>query len=505
MFPNNKGRTLIEMLIVIAVIGIIAAVGYRFFFMADRNIKNELEASMERNEIRAATSFLKGDIRNSIEVERTIIEGPEKFISTIKYKSASPVVYTLAENSSGTWNLVRQENGQEIHFKEIDNAEIYDVTDSLVQVRLFVHLGKAGSPDPAEHLYEFKLARWSWQLAQKESGPAEDKDIFELIEEDEFFVIGAGFIMSGDQVNGEGASIYINEDLLSGNLNGGAEINVTNANINGKLQLEGSQSLGSQNTPGTIIVNGDVDLSGSAKIYGDLYLSGKLTLTGSARIYGNVYVQGDFDFNNGEIYGDFYIQGNMSMTNGLLDGQGYVNGNVSLGWTPRVLLGSKVYYYGTISHPATLDVSRFEQIASAVNVPARDLPPAGIPAPHPAQWYADKGYSLDGALDNDARIYVTSGSYLHALNGNYTNVLIVNLDQTDDNGNINIGNGNLNIEGVLYAPYGKITINGASFKGLAIAAQGVDMIRPGSTVTFAGIENYIANQGDYPFKNEILP
>lgn len=491
---------MVEMLIVIAVIGIIAAVGYRFIFMADRNIKNELEATMERNEIRAASAFLKDDIRKSTEVERTIIEGPEKFISTIKYKTDPPIVYTLAENDSGTWNLVRQENGKEIHFKEIDNAEIYDVTDSLVQVRLFVHPGKAGSADPVEHLYEFKLARWSWQLAQKESGPADDKDIIDLIVEDDFFVIGTGFVMSGDQVNGEGASIYIDSDFKSADFNGGTAINVSNAYINGNLDLGAGQSLGSQNSPGTIAIEGDVDLTGSAIIYGDLYLSGKLTMSGSAKIYGNVYVQGDFDFTNGEIHGDFYVQGNMTMKDGLLDGQGYVNGNVSLSWTPRVLSGSKVYYYGTISHPTTLDVSRFEQIASAVDVPAMDLPPAGIPAPHPAQWYSDKGYSLDGDLADDARIYVTSGSYVWTSNGSYTNVIIVSLS-----GDINIGNGNLNIEGVLYAPYGKITINGASFKGLAIAAGGVDMIRNGSAVTFAGIENYIANQGDYPFKNELLP
>ncbi|MDD3386840.1 MAG: hypothetical protein PHX92_02865, partial [Candidatus Pacebacteria bacterium] len=116
------------------------------------------------------------------------------------------------------------------------------------------------------------------------------------------------------------------------------------------------------------------------------------------------------------------------------------------------------------------------------------------------QWYADNGYVLNGPLSNGAKVYVTAGDYTQSIDGTISNVIVVNLA-----GDITISGGGLNLSGVIYAPYGYVTIGGASFTGLVIASEGADMSSGGMEVTFEGIETYIPDSNMYPFLNEMLP
>lgn len=489
---NEKGTTLIEMLIVILIIGIIGAVAYPILFLNNKLVTDELDESLERNEVRAIANFLKEDIRESYDIVDEDLGEPVGFRSTVKHLDKS-IIYTRAQGEDGTYHVVRRFEGKDIDFPEITNAEIYDLADTedLAQVKLYI-MEETGT----ESIYEFKIARWRWHIMAEE----EEQTIYELLEEEDLFVIGAGFAMAGGTVTGDGATIYVDSSLTSSDLNGNAKVRVSNLYITGDIDINGSRSLGSITEPGEIVVDGNVTLEGAADIYGDVYVNGDLNMSGSGKIYGNVYVQGDFNFSNGLVEGDVYVNGNLYIKDGTLDGNMYVNGNVTVNWTPSFTTGSMVYYFGTITHPASYSITHFEQMATTVSVAQKSVPEVGVPVPRDAQWYADNGYVLNGPLSNGAKVYVTSGNYTQSIGGTISNVIVVNLA-----GDITISRGGLNLSGVIYAPYGYVTIGGASFTGLVIASEGADMSSGGMEVTFEGIETYIPDSNMYPFLNEMLP
>ncbi len=488
---NEKGTTLIEMLIVILIIGVIGAIAHSVLFLNNKLVTDELGNSLERNEVRAIANFLKEDIRESYDIVVKDLGEPVGFRSTVKHLDKS-IIYTRAQGEDGTYHVVRRFEGKDINFPEITNAEIYDLADTedLAQVKLYI-MEETGT----ESIYEFKIARWRWHIMAEE-----EQAIYELLEEEDLFVIGAGFAMGGGTVTGDGATIYVDSSLTSSDLNGNAKVRVSNLYITGDIDINGNRSLGSITEPGEIVVDGNVTLAGAADIYGDVYVNGDLNMSGSGKIYGNVYVQGDFNFSNGLVEGDVYVNGNLYIKDGTLEGNMYVNGNVTVNWTPSFTTGSMVYYFGIITHPASYTLTHFEQMVTTVAVAQKSVPEYEVPVPRDAQWYADNGYVLNGPLSNGAKVYVTSGNYTQSIGGTISNVIVVNLA-----GDITISRGGLNLSGVIYAPYGYVTIGGASFTGLVIASEGADMSSGGMEVTFEGIETYIPDANLYPFLNEMLP
>ena len=487
---KDKGKTLIEMLIVIGIIGIIGAIAYPILFINSKMVTEEMDKSLERNEVRAIANFLKEDIRYSTDIVREDIGEPLEFRSTVKQIDKS-IVYTRVEGESGSYHVVRRFEGRDIHFPEVENAEIYDISEDLAQVKLYMKENVS-----EDRRYELKIARWRWQVMAEE----EEQTIYDLIEEENLFVIGAGFAMGGTSVTGDGATVFFQADLTQSDFNGNAQIAVSNLYIDGSVSLGGSQGMGSPTEPGVLTINGDVTLSGNSSFYGDVYVNGTLTLSGSGKIFGNVYVQENFNFNNGRVEGDVYVNQNLYIKDGTLDGDMYVNGNVTINWTPSFTTGSMVYYYGTITHPASYNPSHFAKIATTIVVPEKEIPEIGIPAPKPDQWYFDNGYVLNGGLSNDAKVVVLSGNYTQTLAANVSRVIVANL-----NGDIKITSGSLNLTGVIYAPRGSVEIGTAGFSGLIIASGKVNMSKAGMTITFEPIENYIPNTSQYPFLSTFLP
>jgi hypothetical protein len=100
-----------------------------------------------------------------------------------------------------------------------------------------------------------------------------------------------------------------------------------------------------------------------------------------------------------------------------------------------------------------------------------------------------------GTLVSNLKIF-TEGNYISSSwRPTAENVIIAS------KGNISItGLGGSGLTGILYAPYGKVTFSGAFFTGMVIARDGFDVTSGGTTVTFRGIENYISDPADYPFK-----
>lgn len=486
---NKKGVTLIEMLIVIAIIGIIAGIAYPILSMSNTRATTELEDSFQRNEVRAITNFLKEDIRDSIKIDFLEIEETKEFKSIIYYAEGPSVIYT----NIGYDHVIRSQSEKEKEFLEIKKAKIYDfnLNEELVQVELFLDEESAD-----QDWYKFKIARWRWKIPPPDGGDS----IYDLIENEDLFVIGAGFAMAGNIVTGNGASIYLDSNLLGKDLNDGTQIRVSNVYITGDVDLSNGEGLGSITDPGNILVEGNIKLDGGADIYGDVYVQGNLDLMNGS-LHGNIYVQGDFNFTNGSVYGDVYVNGNLHIKDGKLNnGNIYVNQNVTVDWQPKIQMGSMVYYYGKISYPAYFDVSQFEQIATLVPVLKKLLPKVGVPAPKLPQWYEENGYILNGPLVNDAKIYVTSGDYIKTPpDETISNVIVVNLA-----GKINIQGGGLNLSGVMYSPYGHVTIGGKSFTGFIIASEGANMSAGGMEITFEDIKTYISDSSQYPFLNEII-
>lgn len=300
------------------------------------------------------------------------------------------------------------------------------------------------------------------------------QEFIDFLISDQVFVYGNTISFSGDSVSGPDATVVIRGPLDTDNTNLGATIASTTIYIDGHVTLnKGSAGLGSSDTPGEIYINGDLNLwNGSRSIFGDVYVNGNLRLK-DAKIYGNIYV----------------------------------NGTVELNWTPTLSANTNIYYMGDgnpgtpdIIHPKYYDQSILNKChkipyGDVQAFPSFSMPDVSIPDPRDSAWFASNGYVSSGAPASGLKIYA-EGDYVSATwRPTANNVIIVS------KGNISITKmGGSSLSGVLYAPYGKVTFEGGSFTGLVIARDGFFVTSGGTTVTFRGIENYIASADDYPFK-----
>lgn len=310
------------------------------------------------------------------------------------------------------------------------------------------------------------------------------------------FVYGSTLTFEGNYVIGPNSTMVIKGDLNSSTINGGALNDVTYIYIGGKVTLDGgSAGLGSSTYPGDIYITGDLNLtSGTRDIYGDVYVLGNFYLK-DAIIHGNVYVQGDGTLVGGTIMGDLYLGGNMSLIGSTLQGNVYVNKNVTLGNTP--IVNKTIYYIGTLSYPANYSASilaKCSQITTTTAIPTFTMPNYPVPDPKSQAWYTAQGYLSSGSLTSNIKIFTTGDySFTDWISATASNVIIVS------EGNITISHGGINVTGVLFAPYGKVTFGGTSFTGLVIARDGFFVTSGGTTVTFKSIGDYISDSNYYPF------
>ena len=290
--------------------------------------------------------------------------------------------------------------------------------------------------------------------------PEPDSFVNFIIDED-VFVYGNVLKFSGNKVNGPGATVVITGGLNTNDLNGGASINVSDIYIGGDVTLNGgSAGLGSPVEPGSLYVNGDLELwNGARDIYGDVYVNGSFRLK-DARIHGNVYVDGD----------------------------------LTLDWTPWLADDAYIHYTGTLTAPEHYKAYILAKCIHHATVPGFDMPDEEIPQAKPAGWYAARGYVSGGDLTSNTKIFADSYSS-NVWRPTANNVTIV-----ARNGDITItGMGGSGITGIFFAPNGKVTFNGAFLEGVVIARDGFHVTSGGTTVTFRNVEEYINDPNDYPF------
>jgi len=281
------------------------------------------------------------------------------------------------------------------------------------------------------------------------------------------FVYGTKLYLAGNNVYGDDATIVITSPLYSNTLNGGAFISVTYIYIDGDVTINtGSTSMGCESTPGNI------------NITGNLYLNG-----GSRDIYGDVYVAKNLVLENDRIHGNMYI-----------------NGDVDLEWgVPTLDSGKYIYYTGTLTHPASYDQAFLNRCIKVASVPDAAMPDLEMPSLKPDTWYQDQGYSTSTSSQMSNNLKIIADSFTSSDSWDTPGVSnIVIIARTGD---ITLTNFNMHypVTGVLFAPNGKVTFNGASFEGVVLARDGFYVTSGGTSITFTNLATYFSDPNDYPF------
>lgn len=318
---------------------------------------------------------------------------------------------------------------------------------------------------------------------------------------EEEFIMGSTIEFNGGTINGSGATIVLTDELEEDNLNGGANIAVTNAYIDGDVKLEGSQILGNPDNPGIVYINGDLELSGNAKIYAKfIYVTGKIKLEGSTYLglpdnSTKIYALDDIELKNGDIHGDIYAGKDMYIKDAHLFGNAYVREDLTLNWTPTFESSTRVYYKGSLQKPNNFNAGILAKVIKDTSIPPVailvSMPSTTIPPLKADSWYTSNGYATSGVLTNNKKIFATGDYTSNASSA--TNVIIVS------KGDIKLTSNNSTISGVLFAPNGKVTFEGDSFTGYVISKDGFYVTRGGSTVTLKSLSTYIPDSANYPF------
>jgi len=287
----------------------------------------------------------------------------------------------------------------------------------------------------------------------------EESGINDFIDEN-VFVYGNKLDFQGDIINGPGATVIINGGLDTSNTNLGSSIAVTRIYIDGNVNLNsGSAGLGSSSNPGTICINGDLALG-----------------SGQRHIYGDVYVAGDF-----------------SLKDAIIHDKVYVNGDVTLEWTPTLDDDARIYYTGNLYHPSDYPEGILDKCIPQTSVPGCVIPDLTLPPVKSQSWYDTNGYVSSGALTSNLKIFADSYSSTSWESSAYNVVIIAR------NGDITLsGLGSSGVTGVLYAPKGRVTFNGAFFNGVVLTRDGFFVTSGGTDITFSNFENYFSSPDDYP-------
>ncbi|MCP1662316.1 MULTISPECIES: PKD domain-containing protein [Methanocalculus] len=287
----------------------------------------------------------------------------------------------------------------------------------------------------------------------------------EYIAEESVFVYGTKLFFEGNSVTGINSTIIITGDLDTADVNLGAGLFVSKIFINGSTIMNtGSASLGNPDFPDIIVINGDLELwDGTRDIYGDVYVNGHFRLK-DARIHHTVYVNGDLE----------------------------------LGWTPWLADDARIYYTGSFTHPPTMPQHILDKCIHQATVPTESIPNLEMPALKEESWYHANGYVSEGALTDDLKIYAPN--YVGTFSWDpdpppYENVIII-----AHSGDITIPSlGAEKITGVLFAPFGRVAVQGARFEGVVLARDGFFMTQGGSDVVFTNLMDFFDDEEDWPF------
>ncbi len=484
------------MMVVIIILGVISSIAYPMLFMNQKITIQQIKESAKRNDIRSIESFLKDDLRNCSD----FVQGqPEdEFLYKVNLCSSEQVEYVKNQDELGSYFISRSIGSEKIDFRDIKNIELSNPGNSkLIDVK--IHTTDNNDED---YLHELKIARWEWEVKKNTTLP-----FYSFLLDENLFVFGAGFSVAGNLVNALDSTIFITGDISSSDMNGGADLSISNIIVDGDFTIGAGHSIGvnwedEEVDPGYINVSGDLNVGGGANVYGNIYVHGDLNHTNGTIYAEKIIVAGDAYLSDGAtINGELYVLGNLNLTTGTLEDNAYVNKNVSvLDWFSfDNKMTNKVYYLGNVSYYNQYYTYKNRFIKETViSFPQlMPIPNVEIPTPRDTSWYSTKGYIEDGYLEDNVKIISTNTLNRSTTNEDAKNMIIVSLE-----GDINLSSNWNEMSGLLYAPQGKITLNGiSSFEGIAIAKNGVFYSTDGSEFVFIYIKDLIPDENDFPFLN----
>lgn len=410
---NTKGLTLIELIVTLAIFGMVLMIAYPMLTFTYRVSDAQLKESSQRDEVRVASSYLKSDVEYSKDL--TVIDSSTLHVIN---KNGESIDYNIEINSDGNSLLIRKGTST-TEFGDVQNVEFNKLNDHLLQVRLY--------NDVVSNKYtEFKIFIWDMIVERPDIKP----DIHDVIITNKVFVLGNQVVVSGGStIDGPDASVIVRNNM---SLTGSSVQYITTKNIyiDGNVSLGGGAGIGR--------------LDGTSSIF----ITGNCTVTGTGRLYGTSIVDGDLTLSSPKLNGKIYVDGNIKILSG--------------SYSDFLSQPVQLYYTGSLTLPRGFGNINATKVSSVQDIV---FPEIMIPPMQSASWYAAKGYTSNTVSLSNMKYY--GGSYtFNYNNGNtFNNVIIASKL------NITISGGK-NITGVLYAPNGEVIISGGStFQGLIIAKK----------------------------------
>jgi len=435
-YKNENGFALVMVLIVFTAVSILGLTllsvvtsEHRFTNIDSRNQSTFYVAESGVNNVLST-------INNEIETNSNDFSTAEDFFDAFEEKFVKKHEFKRFEENFGEEPLA------EINVKLVDSGENF--RDYKIE-----STGKIGNS--TSHIYSVVTLSW----LNNQSPPILDKLLFYT----------KNLEFEGSNINGVGGSA-VSEGVETHNLNGGATLNISNMYFNGPVNIDGgSASFGSKDQPGTVYVNGDLEL-----------------WNGTRDVYGDVRVNGNFRLKDAKIHGDVYV-----------------NGNLELGWTPSI--SKNIYYTGTLKAPNNFSQSLLAKCIKVDSVDSFDIPIMEVSLKEDS-WYINNGYQILKKVTNtvpvNAKMFVENYNYT-----NWQNIVGKAVIVSKGDININVGN---NFSGALIAPNGKVTVHGGynSFTGVIVSKDGLYFPSGGTNIGLKMLSEFF-DSGNIPVNFNNVP
>lgn len=380
IFLNTKGLTLIELMVTLAIFGMIVMIVYPMMSFTYKTSNTQLKESNQRNEIRVVSTHLKNDI----EYSKTITLVGTSTLHIVNSNNENIDYYI--EESGGNRYLIRKK-GVITAFKDIVNIEFNALNPHLINAKIITDIAN-------NKFTEFKIFRWDMTIVM----PA--NNIYEYIVNNKVFVLGNEVDLSGSStIDGTDATVIVktNLDLQGGNVQ---YISTKNIYIAGNIDLGGSAGLGKLDKTSSI------------------YISGNCTLSGSSNLLGKVIIDGNFSTTTPKIDGNIYVDGNVNFGDGNYDSmQGHI------------------YYTGTLTKPNYIATVKATKVTSVEPIV---FPNINIPPLRPAIWYAERGYTSNDDPRDNMKFFGGDLDFKDKGNKNFSNVSIASSGNITLSGNVNV-------------------------------------------------------------------
>ncbi|MDW7651431.1 MAG: prepilin-type N-terminal cleavage/methylation domain-containing protein [Bacillota bacterium] len=138
---NQRGLSLAELVVVIALLGIVLAIGYTFYFFGVRAFNVGEDQSNVQRDIRIASSVITKEIRNATVVELVYTDAADGYhyiyfdSGNIKHRlDADVTTWTQGSIESLTFNIQQLPDGSNVVEFSIagrEDQQLYDITSKV--------------------------------------------------------------------------------------------------------------------------------------------------------------------------------------------------------------------------------------------------------------------------------------------------------------------------------------------------------------------------------------